>query len=99
MGAQGQAVIDFGVAPGDERATVAIIGQAAILASSLVEAWLDATVAATADHTPDEHSMAAAGGVGITCQTIVAGTGFTIVASSERAGMMIGKFNVAWVWN
>lgn len=98
MGAQGQAVVDFGVAPGNDRGTVVVTGQAGILASSLCEAWLDATVAATADHTPDEHSMAATD-FGVTCQTIVAGTGFTIVISTDRSGRAIGKFNVAWVWN
>ena len=97
MGASGQIVIDFGAAPGSDRATVALIGQAAILAGSLCEAWIDATHAATADHTQDEHSMAAAG-IGITCQTIVAGTGFTIVAASA-VGMVIGKWNLNWVWN
>jgi len=66
--------------------------------ASLAEAWLDATAPATPDHSPDEHSMAAAGGIGITCQAIVAGTGFTIVAASSM-GPVIGKWNVAWVWN
>jgi len=95
--ATGQTVIDFGAFPGSDRATVAVTGQSSILATSLVEAWLDATVAGTADHSPDEHSMAAAGGVGITCQAIVAGTGFTIVGASS-IGRVVGKFNVAWAW-
>jgi hypothetical protein len=98
MGAQGQIVIDFGAAMTD-RATVAVTGQAAILAGSLCEAWIDATVAAgTVDHTADEHSMAASS-VGISCQSIVAGTGFTIVAAAGPDGPVRGKFNVAWVWN
>jgi hypothetical protein len=97
MGASGQTVVDFGAAPGSDRATVAVTGQTGILASSLCESWLDATVAATADHSPDEHSMASTQ-VGITCQAIVAGTGFTIVAASA-IGPITGKFNVAWVWN
>ena len=98
MGAQGQIVIDFGATMTD-RATVAVTGQPGILASSLCEAWIDATVAAgTVDHTTDEHSMAATS-IGITCQSIVAATGFTIVAAAGPDGPVRGKFNLAWVYN
>lgn len=97
-GHTGAAVLDFGASPGSDRATLVVVGQTGILSSSRCLAWLDAIAAATADHTQDEHSMAAAGGVGLTCQALVAGTGFTIVASSERYGPMIGKFNVLWMW-
>lgn len=95
MGAQGQIVINFGA--GSDRATVNVTGQAGILASSLCEAWIDATAPATAEHTQDEHEMAAAG-IGISCTAIVAGTGFTIVAASA-VGIVAGHFNLAWVWN
>jgi hypothetical protein len=98
VGAQGQAVINFGSSMTD-TANIAITGQAGILSTSLCEAWIDATVAAgTVDHTQDEHSMAVSS-VGISCTAIVAGTGFTIVAACGPNGPVRGQFNVAWVWN
>ncbi len=101
MGAQGQGIIDFGAFPGSDIATLVITGQAAILAGSLCEAWLDATASATTDHSVDEH-IAESGNMTILCKAIVAGTGFTIVAKTvmDTAGINIyGKWNVAWVWN
>jgi hypothetical protein len=99
MGATGRAVIDFGPAPGGDSASVVITGQTGISTAplSFVEAWIDATVpGGTVDHTNDEHSMADAE-VGITCQTIVVGVGFTIVAAVQEQ-IVYGKFNVAWIW-
>jgi hypothetical protein len=98
MGAQGSTVIDFGALPGTDHATVAVIGQTAILASSLCEAWIDPTQGATADHSVDEHIMGATM-MTISCSNLVAGTGFTINATgSSSKGFMEGKYNVSWVW-
>jgi hypothetical protein len=94
--ATGHAVVDFGSAPGGDTASVAVTGQAAILATSFVEAWIDPTQTATVDHSVDEHIMAAAL-FGISCSAIVAGTGFTINATTQY-GKVSGKFNIAWVW-
>jgi len=75
MGAQGTTTIDFGAFPGSSHATVAVTGQASILAGSLVEAWL--FPAATADHTADEHVVET---IKVMAGDVVAGTGFTVYA-------------------
>jgi len=73
MGAQGTATIDFGAFPGTSDASVAVTGQAAIGAASLVEAWIRPV--ATADHTDTEHMVET---ISVFAASIVAGTGFTI---------------------
>jgi len=73
MGASGTATLDFGAFPGASDASVAVTGQAAILAGSLVEAWL--RMEATADHSADEHLVET---IKVLAGNIVAGTGFTI---------------------
>ena len=73
MGAQGTATLDFGAFPGESDATVAVTGQAAIVAGSLVEAWIRPV--ATADHSADEHMLET---LKIFAADIVAGAGFTI---------------------
>ncbi len=102
-GAAGSGEIDFGVWPGASTASLVITGQAAIVAGSVVEAWL--VCKATADHSADEVRVdpprVAAG-------AIVPGTGFTIFATArERAGAdrwmakfpkPYGRWAVAWRW-
>ena len=73
MGAQGSALLDFGVFPGASDASVAVTGQAAILAGSLAEAWI--FPAATADHSADEHLVET---LTVMAGNVSAGTGFTI---------------------
>ncbi len=73
MGATGIATIDFGVFPGKSDASVDVTGQAAIVAGSLVEAWIRPV--ATADHSADEHLVET---LKVIAGNIVAGTGFTI---------------------
>lgn len=77
MGASGTTTIDFGAFPGKSDASVAVTGQAGIVAGSLVEAWIFPMT--TADHTPDEH-MVETIRVFADPSTIIAGTGFTIKA-------------------
>ena len=77
MGSQGTTTVNFGAFPGNVEASVVVTGQAGILASSLVEAWLFPS--ATADHSADEHYMASAM-LAVMAGEIVAGTGFTIRA-------------------
>src|SRR5689334_13984305 len=103
MGAQGSTTIDFGAFPGKSDTSVAVTGQAAIVAGSLVEAWIRPE--ATADHSADEHLVET---LRVSAGNIVAGTGFTIYGlnSSELIEALTGKgtrlyglWTVAWVWN
>lgn len=97
MGAQGTATLDFGVHPGSTHATIAVTGQASIVAGSLVEAWIRPE--ATADHSADEHMLE---NLEIVARDIVAGTGFTIhgiEGPNNGQSKPYGQFSVAWVWN
>ena len=94
MGATGSTTATFGAYPGADATSVAITGQAGILAGSKVEAWLDPTQAATADHSPDEHLAA---DLDVRCETIVPGTGFTIYLETRHLAQY-GSFNISWVW-
>ncbi len=78
MGAQGTTTVDFGAFPGKYDTSVAITGQAAIAAGSLVEAWLFPSQ--TADHSADEHLVEP---IKIMAGNIIIGTGFTIYAFAD----------------
>lgn len=111
--ATGTATLDFGAFPGASDASLAIMGQGAIVAGSLVEAWLRPAV--TTDHTADEHMVET---LAIFAANIVAGIGFTIYgfntsqltepaddpgAQFWRSGggkgtRIYGKWSVAWAW-
>lgn len=71
----GVTTINFGSFPGSSDASVTITGQAGILSTSLVSAWLIATD--TSDHLADEHVVET---IEVRVGSIVAGTGFTIYA-------------------
>lgn len=86
MGAQGTATLNFGAAPGTFDTTVAVTGQAAILAGSLVEAWVFPL--ATADHSADEHMLET---LKVVARDVVAGTGFTIYGWQE---LLFGEPNL-----
>jgi hypothetical protein len=90
----GTAVLDFGATPA-ESASVAVIGQAGIVAGSHVEAFFMRE--STADNGVDEHEEAAAM-CPLVCGSIIAGTGFTIIAHPIGA-LGTGAFNVRWVWS
>jgi hypothetical protein len=115
MGAQGTTTIDFGAFPGKSDASVAVTGQAGILAGSLVEAWL--VPVATADHSADEHMLET---IKIFAGNIVPGTGFTVyainpdknISGRQDAGRgladrgygggdtrIYGQWSIGWVWN
>lgn len=97
----GTATIDFGVFPGSSHATVAVTGQAGIVAGSVVQAWIRPV--ATADHSADEHLVET---IRISTSNIVAGTGFTIhgfniseKTNNQGEGTRIyGAWTVAWSW-
>lgn len=101
MPGTGIASIDFGVFPGKSDTSLAITGQAGILAGSLVEAWIRPV--ATADHSADEHMVET---IRIFAGNIVAATGFTIYAFNSceisdavsNAPTIYGLWTVAWVW-
>jgi hypothetical protein len=71
----GTATVDFGAFPGSSDASVAVTGQAGIVAGSVVQAWLRPV--ATADHSADEHMLET---IRVHASSIVPGTGFTINA-------------------
>lgn len=91
--ATGTAVLDFGATPAEE-ASVAVTGQAGIIAGSHVEAFF--MQESTVDNGVDEHAEGAAL-CPLVCGNIVPGTGFTIYAH-PIAMVGIGTFNVRWVW-
>ncbi len=93
MGAQGTAVLDFGVAPGTNSEANVTVASASIVSGSLVEAWMRHE--ATADHTLDEVRFE---NVKILAGSIVAGVGFTIYGEVLK-GRAWGRFNIDWVWN
>lgn len=92
MGAQGSAILDFGTTPAT-NASVVVSGVGAILAGSLVEAWIK--YEASADHTGDEHLVEP---IRLVAGTIVVGTSFVVYGFCDL-GYTTGKFNFAWVWN
>ena len=94
MGAQGTTTIAFGADPGVNEASVAVTGQASIVADSLAEAFVMEEVLGT--KTANDHGYMNLL-VRLTCGTIVAATGFTIYAKSTEK--MTGSFTVKWVWN
>ena len=75
--ASGLTTINFGAFPGSSDASVIVTGQAGILSSSIVNAWLVAIT--TADHLADEHAIES---IRVTTGNIVPGVGFTIYASN-----------------
>ena len=88
----GAATINFG-ATGTQEASIAVIGQTLIAAGSRIHAWFGGT---TADNDVDAHLVASLY-VGLTIESIVAGTGFTIRALNG-SNAMTKTFNVYWMW-
>jgi hypothetical protein len=112
MGATGTTTVDFGAFPGKSDTSVAVTGQASIVAGSLVEAWIRPT--ASSDHLADEHLIEQ---IKIVAGNIVAATGFTIYAfnvtphfpgsdkidgnfttSPTNSTRLYGVWNVNWAW-
>ncbi len=109
--ATGTGTLDFGAFPGASDASLAITGQAGIVAGSLAEAWLRPI--ATTDHSADEHMIET---LAIFASNIVAGTGFTIYGfntsqtneptagpgaqnwTGGKGTRIYGKWTIAWTW-
>jgi hypothetical protein len=90
--ATGIATLDFGT--GSNEASVAVTGQASILATSKCDSWVMADDS-TASHSAGDHRFFAAL-TGLTCGTPTTATGFTIYATSIHD--LTGTFQVRWVW-
>jgi hypothetical protein len=88
----GIAVIDFGT--GANEASVAVIGQTTIQATSKAESWVMADDS-TIDHTASDHRYFDAL-TGLTCGTPTPGEGFTIYATSIHK--LSGTYQVRFVW-
>jgi hypothetical protein len=91
---RGTATIDFGPFPGTSEAVIAVGGQASILATSDVQAYIMADDT-SGTHTANDHRVAAAL-MSLTCGTPVASTGFSIYG--RCADKMQGTFFLRWVW-
>ena len=90
----GTATLDFGAWPGLNEASVAVVGQATISATSAVEAWLMSE--ASGGHSALDASWVALF-LAITAPAPTAGVGFTITARSVYS--WTGTFAVRWVWS
>jgi len=93
MAGTGSATLNFGAAPGTNTATVDVTGQAAIVAGSYVEAWIQGNDS-TAEHNAYKHAIVP---MIVRITTVAAGTGFTIQGASEWR--LNGTFTVRWVWS
>ena len=93
-GASGTVELDFGALPGTMYTTVAVTGQASIVAGSLVNVWI--RPAATTDHTADEHIVDPPR---VIAGDIISATGFTIHGFSTNKVRHHGKYTVAWTWS
>ena len=89
-------LINFGAFPGTTDTTLVVQGQDNIVATSVVEAWIEAI--ATVDHSVDEHW---ADPPRISVGNIVPGVGFTIYGNANQTGKdttAYGNWTVAWSW-
>jgi hypothetical protein len=89
----GTAVLDFGASPAAE-ASVTVTGQSGILSGSTVDAFIQGGT--TADNGAEDHRFAVVA-LRLIADSVVAGTGFTIYATSI-SGLATGTFNVKWRW-
>lgn len=91
----GTAELNFGAWPGSNEASVAVPGQALILASSKADAFVMADDTSP-DHTANDHRWLETFAT-LSCGTPVLATGFTIYARSSEK--LIGRWTVRWVWS
>ena len=92
-GAQGTAVVDFGVA--NDTASVVITGLTGFLNTQSVEAWIFPK--ATTNNTEDDHWVTPFS-ITVPYSKMISGAGFTIVVKCHQ-GLAHGQFNVNWVYN
>jgi hypothetical protein len=94
-GAQGSATIDFGAVPGTNIVSIAVAGQAGIVAGSQVQAFLMGNDS-TASHNTDEHEFLSHY-INFSVDAVTAGVGFTINAITELR--LTGTFVLRWRWS
>lgn len=95
MGATGNAILNFGNAPGTNTATVAVTGQTGISSvSSYAEAWVSCL--STTDHNFSNLKIIQQK-TGFFVDTVIDNVGFTITATTELR--LTGSIKVNWVWN
>ncbi len=87
---QGQTTVNFGAFPGADTASVAV-ADAGVLSTSSVLAEL--LLAATSDHSADEHFVEE---MDVYAGAITSGVGFTIFARARNAPLY-GAWNLQWV--
>ena len=87
----GSVAIDFGATPGTNFVSVDVTGQAAITGTSKVKAYK--AIQATATHNEYEHIVVP---LNLSVGNIVAGTGFTVYATTDLR--LDGTFNINWEW-
>lgn len=92
MSNKGTAVLNFGAFPGSNEAS-AVISDTTITSGVLLDAWIRAE--ATSDHTIQDHTYAPCF-IEITVGVANAGVGFTIYA--RCTDLMVGTWNIDWVW-
>lgn len=98
MGAAIQTAIDFGAFPGTDTATLAITGQAGVLATSNFQAELRADASASDIHSEDDLMRLKSEIEFCIPQTlVVAGTGYTIKAVCS--GPLWGIIPIFTIWN
>lgn len=88
----GTSTIDFGAFPGKTDTSLAVTGQAAIVAGSVIHAQIRPV--ATADHSADEHWIEE---MDVAAGNIVAATGFTLYAKT-RNKRLYGQYTIGWMW-
>lgn len=93
--AQGTATVDFGSTAISE-ATIAVTGQASIQATSLCEAWI--SEGTTGNNDANAHRTLGVVAAAI-CESIVAGTGFTIRCTVRGCAGASGLFKLNWAWS
>lgn len=87
----GSVAIDFGATPGTNFVSVDVTGQATITGTSKVKAYR--AIQATATHNEYEHIVVP---LNLSVGNIVAGTGFTVYATTDLR--LDGTFNINWEW-
>lgn len=91
----GTAQIDFDSTEGLNESFIDVTGQATILATSKVEAFIMADDN-TPDHPAADHRYILGLGLSLTCGNLIAGTGFTIYARCPHK--LHGFWAVRWRW-
>jgi hypothetical protein len=91
----GNAILNFGSAPGANTTSVVVTGQTEILTTSTVQCFImgDTTVSGATGHNVQEHEIVP---IVVSATSLVAGTGFTITAFTDWR--LTSTFEVRYSW-